>query len=81
MKYIAGIVAVISMVVITQGIALLFGVPITVFVDKQEVFSGNSNCVLINPGGAITNTKVEINGGFMCLFPRAQYVSSDVQIK
>lgn len=77
----ADVMVIFLAVIIGQGTALLFGVPVTVFVDGEEVFSGNSSCIKLGKGGAVTSTKLDISNGFMCLMPSAQYVSTDVQVK
>lgn len=54
-------------------------VPISIHVDGKEVYSGTSGCAKIESTGA--TTIVRIDGGPLCWFPKAYYVSRNVQVK
>lgn len=53
-------------------------VPVVVHVDGKEVYRGISGCVFVESSGA--NTTVRVDHGFLCIWPKAYYVSSDVKI-
>ena len=63
-----------------QGLSLAFfdNVRMSVLVDGKTVFKGLSGCVQVKSTGA--TTRVDVGGGFLCLFPQAYYVSKDVKI-
>lgn len=83
------IITVIGIVVsVTLVLALLFGgqlwaltvqPPIEIKVDNKIVYSGSAACVDVISSGA--TTRVDIDGGFLCLFPIKYYVSNNVQAK
>ena len=60
------------------SITFVHKVPIHVIVDGKEVYHGIDGCVSIVSSGA--NTSVEVNGGFLCLFPKAYYTSRNVRV-
>lgn len=82
--------AFIPIVVVVFGIALVIAslmffnieffdnVPVTVKVNKVLVYEGPSAGVDVRSSGA--NTTVSVSGGFLYLFPKAYYVSSDVEL-
>lgn len=60
------------------GIKYFDNVPIVVVVDGKEVYSGISAGANVDSSGA--NTTVTIKGGFLYWFPKAYYVSKNVEI-
>ena len=62
-----------------QGIHVLVdNVPVEVRVNGDLVYKGRSAGVEVASSGA--NTTVAVFGGFLYMFPRAYYVSNDVEL-
>lgn len=80
MVAIVAIVILLPIMVAVVGRAIKYycvdNVPVTCFVDGVEVFDGRSACIDVNSSGA--NTTITVNGGPLCLFPKAYYVSNNV---
>lgn len=71
---------IVGIIVVLQLILLTFHrVPVKVFVDGKEVYHGINACVEIDSAGA--STIVKVDGGPLCLFPMARYVSKDVHVE
>ena len=51
-------------------------VPIEIRVDGDLKYAGRNACAVTSSNG--NATKVKITGGFLCLFPKEEYVSKDV---
>ena len=62
-----------------QGIFIGVGIPVTIKYSDQVIYQGNSACVTVQSAGAAT--RVNIRGGYMCLFPKKYYLSSDIVIE
>lgn len=62
-----------------KALSLIFdNVPVIVKVGEKEVYKGISACVNVTSTG--DTTRVDISGGFLCMFPVAYYVGKDIQL-
>lgn len=89
-KFISGLTPVISTISIALYVVLAaaglicagrvvelgIGVPITIKKSGQVIYSGNSACINVKSAG--TATRVDISGGFLCLYPERYFVGNDV---
>ena len=73
--------SVLGLAISIDAIRLSFieNVPVICKVNGNEVYRGISGCITVESSGA--NSNVKINGGFLCWFPKAYYVSKNVELK
>lgn len=53
-------------------------IPITISVDGKKVFEGRSACAKTVSVGS--SSRVDVHGGFLCMFPEAYYAGDNVVI-
>jgi uncharacterized membrane protein YqiK len=53
-------------------------IPVKVVVDGKKVYEGKNGCITTTSAG--TATKVVINGGFLCFFPKQRFTSKNVEV-
>jgi hypothetical protein len=52
-------------------------VPMVVKQNKKIIYEGRSACVNVISTG--DTTRVDVKGGFLCLFPKAYYVGKNIE--
>ena len=53
--------------------------PVKCWINNKLIYEGKAACISTHSEGA--NTSVQINGGFMCLFPQQYYVAKDIRLE
>jgi len=52
--------------------------PISIIQGNKIIFEGSRSCIEVESGG--DTTKVIINQGYLCLFPKEIYVGKEIEI-
>ena len=61
-----------------NGISYAVGnVHLKITKDGKEIYNGRSACVNVKSAG--DTTRVDISGGFLCMFPKAYYTGRDIE--
>ena len=83
---IVGIIIIVFMMVFaavltTQyvGISYIENIPVIVTQNGEKIYEGINGCIEVISGG--DTTQVKVNSGFLCMFPKAVYVGTDITVK
>lgn len=75
--FIAGLILLGIVFVFAIGDYLYQNVPMVVKQNGKVIYEGRSKCVNVISSG--DTTRVDVKGGFLCLFPKAYYVGKDIE--
>ena len=71
-------VAFFILVALIQGPRVLLNPTVGIIRQGQVIYTGNNACIDVVSGG--DTTKIDINGGFLCMFPKETILGKDIEI-